>query len=121
LVDFGSLEVQAVYISGNVRRPFENYMQQRLLNQEIIWTEAKDADIAWSVYDLVLDEASNCYSLSHQETVYTLFKTALDRITTPLPGSLDTFMNLLQEKLDERLEDNLALTSLSLTDVLNEG
>jgi hypothetical protein len=26
LIDFGALEVQAVYISGNVRRPFEQYM-----------------------------------------------------------------------------------------------
>jgi hypothetical protein len=27
VTDFGALEVQAVYISGNVRRPFEHYMQ----------------------------------------------------------------------------------------------
>jgi hypothetical protein len=27
VVDFGALEVQAVYISGNVRRPFEHYRQ----------------------------------------------------------------------------------------------
>jgi hypothetical protein len=173
LIDFGSLEVQSVYISGNVRRPFQHYMQQRLLNQEILWTETKvrpdylsssrkrlvpqliykgsilkgwgkkqavalhktffdtlaplpvaeamDADIAWFIYDLALDEAANCYSLSHQETVYTLFKPALDKITTPSPGSLDIFVNLLQEKLDERLEDSHAPTALSLTDLLSEG
>jgi hypothetical protein len=173
LIDFGSLEVQAVYISGNVRRPFQFYMQQRLLNQEIVWTETKvrpdylsssrkrlvpqmiykgsivkgwgkkqgvvlhktffetlaplpfapaqDADIAWFVYDLALDEAGNGYTLFHQETVYTLFEPALDKITTPLPGSLDTFVNLLQEKLDEKLEDNHAPTAFSLTDVLSEG
>jgi len=28
LTDFGALEIQAVYISGNVRRPFEHYMQK---------------------------------------------------------------------------------------------
>jgi hypothetical protein len=27
LTDFGSLEVQAVYISGNVRRPFEHFLE----------------------------------------------------------------------------------------------
>ena len=27
VIDFGALEVQAVYISGNVRRPFEHYIQ----------------------------------------------------------------------------------------------
>jgi len=27
VVDFGAIEVQAVYISGNVRRPFEHYME----------------------------------------------------------------------------------------------
>jgi hypothetical protein len=26
VLDFGSLEIQAVYISGNVRRPFEQYL-----------------------------------------------------------------------------------------------
>jgi len=29
ITDFGSLEVQAVYISGNVREPFKEYMQTR--------------------------------------------------------------------------------------------
>ncbi|MFQ5571628.1 MAG: NotI family restriction endonuclease, partial [Rhodothermales bacterium] len=29
VIDFGSLEVQAVYISGNVRKPFEYYMEDR--------------------------------------------------------------------------------------------
>lgn len=27
VIDFGALEVQAVYISGNIRRPFEHYME----------------------------------------------------------------------------------------------
>lgn len=29
ITDFGALEVQAVYISGNVRRPFEHFMEHR--------------------------------------------------------------------------------------------
>jgi hypothetical protein len=34
LVDFGSLEVQAVYISGNVRNPFYQYMQDQTAPME---------------------------------------------------------------------------------------
>ena len=41
LIDFGSLEVQAVYISGNVRRPFQYYMEHGLRDQEIVWTETR--------------------------------------------------------------------------------
>jgi len=38
VVDFGSLEVQAVYISGNVRRPFEYYMADRVNRKDMNWT-----------------------------------------------------------------------------------
>ena len=34
---FGALEVQAVYISGNVRNPFEFYMQDPKTNQNMDW------------------------------------------------------------------------------------
>lgn len=37
ITDFGSLEVQAVYISGNVRRPFEAYMEDPEKNQSMEW------------------------------------------------------------------------------------
>ena len=36
--DFGSLEVQAVYISGNVRMPFEYYMDAPQERAEMDWT-----------------------------------------------------------------------------------
>ncbi len=36
LLDFGALEVQAVYISGNVREPFESFMEDRSPNFD--WT-----------------------------------------------------------------------------------
>lgn len=38
IVDFGSLEVQAVYISGNVRMPFEHYMKDPLKHWPMQWT-----------------------------------------------------------------------------------
>lgn len=39
ITDFGSLEVQAVYISGNVRQPFAKYMADRSVNKDMIWKE----------------------------------------------------------------------------------
>ncbi len=37
--DFGALEVQAVYISGNVRNPFEHYMGDPSIRFEMDWTQ----------------------------------------------------------------------------------
>ncbi len=41
IMDFGALEVQAVYISGNVRRPFECYMADRQGCGELKWTASR--------------------------------------------------------------------------------
>ncbi|MFI5057544.1 MAG: NotI family restriction endonuclease [Candidatus Acidiferrales bacterium] len=38
VIDFGTCEVQAVYISGNVRDPFEHYMGNRSRNAKMDWT-----------------------------------------------------------------------------------
>jgi Restriction endonuclease NotI len=38
VTDFGSCEVQAVYISGNVRAPFEYFMEDQLNRSEMDWT-----------------------------------------------------------------------------------
>ena len=38
ITDFGSVEVQAVYISGNVRAPFEYYMQNPAARLNMDWT-----------------------------------------------------------------------------------
>jgi hypothetical protein len=37
VIDFGSLEVQAVYISGNVRDPFAHYISNPLTNKDMDW------------------------------------------------------------------------------------
>ena len=41
VTDFGALEVQAVYISGNVRKPFEYYMQDPANRAEMNWKNRK--------------------------------------------------------------------------------
>lgn len=41
VVDFGALEVQAVYISGNMRRPFEYYMGDPTARADMDWRKEK--------------------------------------------------------------------------------
>lgn len=38
VTDFGALEVQAVYISGNIRRPFEYFMEDSLQRADMSWS-----------------------------------------------------------------------------------
>ncbi len=44
------------------------------------------------------------YHLMKVDEVFTEFEPALLSITTPLPGRMEDFITLLQEKLDEQLE-----------------
>ena len=67
--------------------------------------EQEDADIAWLVYDLQEDESSGTYRLRLSKTVYTKFENALDQITRSNPGDETIFLNRLQSKLDEKLEN----------------
>jgi hypothetical protein len=169
LVDFSSLEVQGVYISGNLRNPFEEYMKKptrdfewprgynypkpdylsssrkRLIPQMLYkggifqsWkkkqsvalqksffetlpslptTTKSKADIAWFLYDLEFDKEQNQNNLTLKEVAYTAFEPALQRITTPEPGTLADFINILQNRLDEHLDKNPP-DSPSLTDLI---
>lgn len=160
--DFGALEIQAVYISGNVRAPFEYFMKNPKARVSMDWSNEpnyprpdylsssrkrlapqllfkggilhswkkkiavvlsknffsslpklkrvskSDADIAWLIYDLELikekSQGPGEYSLKKVDEVFTGFEPALLSITNPLPGKIEDFMKLLQEKLDEQLE-----------------
>jgi hypothetical protein len=157
--DFGALEVQAVYISGNIRNPFEHFMEKPSARGSMDWSQEanyprpdylsssrkrlapqlifkggilnrwgkktavalnkgffatlpkleevarKDADIAWMIYDLKGPKGKGChYKLFRERTVYTQFGPALDQITKSRPGRVEEFLNLLQEKVDEKLE-----------------
>ena len=160
IYDFGAVEIQAVYISGNVRNPFEHYMEnpekrstldwsnkpnyprpdflsssrKRLIPQLLFkggilnnWKKKTavvidrafyntlpkmkevpktEAQMGWLIYDLVLTEEKGTkrYSLKKIDEKYTEFKTSLAAITTPIPGNMKDFMNILQDKLDDKLE-----------------
>ena len=158
--DFGALEIQAVYISGNVRDPFEHYMKNPKANAQMDWRDQPNfprpdylsssrkrlapqllfkggilhswqkktvvalnksffetlpplkkvsqskAEIAWFIYDLKLGKewGQDRYKLTKIDEVFTEFQPALISITTAIPGKVDDFIKLLQEKLDEQLE-----------------
>ena len=160
VLDFGALEIQAVYISGNVRDPFEYYIKDPKARARMDWSDQpnyprpdylsssrkrlapqllfkggilhswqkksavalnknffdtlprltqvskKKADIAWLIYDLesIKVNGQDRYKLTKIDEVFTEFESALLSITTPVPGKMDDFMKLLQERLDEQLE-----------------
>lgn len=41
ITDFGSLEIQAVYISGNIRRPFEHYLEDPKRRYDMDWSSRR--------------------------------------------------------------------------------
>jgi hypothetical protein len=159
--DFGALEVQGVYISGNVRDPFAFYMKDPAGRKNMNWrgklkypgpdylsssrkrlapqlifkggilnswgkksavvldqgffntlpklTEVpKDkAEIAWFIYDLELNKKTNRFVLVRKKTVYTKFLEALEKITRSDPGKMESFMSVIQKKLDKKLIDGV--------------
>lgn len=169
--DFGSLEVQAVYISGNIRNPFEYYLEKPKHRHNLDWSgkpnypkpdflsssrkrlipqvlykggilkswgkkqaialqtsffetlpdlpvvKKSESDLAWLLYDLDYRKATNRYTLVRKKTVYTEFNPAIEQIVTPQPGAIDDFIEILQQKLDEKLDGNPPDTS-ALNDII---
>jgi hypothetical protein len=160
IIEFGALEIQAVYISGNVREPFEYFMEDPVSHGQMNWTTKPNfprpdylsssrkrlapqllfkggilhswqkkiavalnksffntlpplktvakakAEIAWLIYDLEMtkNDGQERFKLVKIDEVFTEFVPALLSITTPVPGNIDDFVKLLQEKLDDQLE-----------------
>jgi hypothetical protein len=173
ILDFGSLEIQAVYISGNIRKPFETFIASPIANAHMDWTGKRNyphpdylsssrkrlapqliykggilhswakkqavavdraffntlphmdevhptnAEIAWFIYDLEHNEQENRFHLKKLKTVYTQFHIALNRITVAEPGDMNEFVEILQEKLDEKLESGFAPDAPTLFDALD--
>lgn len=160
VTDFGSCEVQAVYISGNVRAPFEYFMEDQTGRFDMDWSgqahyprpdylsssrkrlapqllfkggifhawgkkqavvihrgffnslprlnevDPTDADLAWLIYDMRHDAAQNVYRLTRGEVFYTKFEPAMLKLTTTEAGPVEDFVEKLQSKLDEKLDNN---------------
>jgi hypothetical protein len=144
VIDYGALEVQAVYISGNVGIPFAHYMEapeergsfdwrgqrnyprpdflsssrKRLAPQLIFkggilhsWKRkmavALDTTFFETLPTLEHSVEENRFVLRHQRTVYTLFETALLRITRSEAGEESLFLNQLQRELQRKLNEPL--------------
>jgi len=172
ILNFGALEVQAVYISGNIRKAFDYYMEAPASHADMDWTRQKNyprpdylsssrkrlapqliykggilhawdkkmaialnrgfyetlpelqevdreqADMAWLIYDLQHVAAQNRYQLVRYKTVYTQFGSALDKITRSEPGPMGDFIDYLQEKLDEKLDNGNPPDAPMLGDIL---
>jgi len=157
LTGYGSLEVQAVYISGTISTPFHHYMSDPAANREMDWrghenyprpdylsssrkrlapqliykggilhswqrkmavavdspffatlpamdvVDPEDAELAWLVYDLAYDKASERRHLALTQTVYTRFDSALEKITRSEAGNEQVFLDELQGRLDHTL------------------
>lgn len=171
ITDFGSIEVQAVYISGNVTNPFKFYMNDRENITNFDWTDKakfprpdylsssrkrlapqllykggilkswnikqavvlqdtfldtlpdlpvvdeKEADVAWFVYSM--HNNSSQYNLTCKDIIYTSFEDALNKITVPKAGDINNFINILQDKLNEKFDDP-SPDAPALGDIINQ-
>lgn len=66
--------------------------------------EKERADIAWLVYDLA-PSGHRGFELQKNRIVYTKFTEALDTFSRPKVGKIEKFLDLLQSKVDEKLEN----------------
>ena len=171
IADFGALEIQAVYISGNVRNPFRRYMTDPHAHRAMDWSQEDNpphpdylsssrkrlapqliykggilrvwnkklavalhrgffdtlpvlkevprsrAEIAWMVYDLALDRRQNQYRLKGFKTAYTTLEQSLNQITRSDAGDVSDFVEHLQNKLDEKLENPPDTRTLDLDEI----
>jgi hypothetical protein len=169
VVDFGAIEVQAVYISGNVRKVFNEYMKDPAANHAMEWPSKnypspdylsssrkrlapqlmfkggilhawgkkmavvvhrgffdqlpplrevgeRNADLAWLVYELRYNAASNRYNLRRSGIKYTKFENALSTIATPTVGKVGEFVAYLEERIRKgRISGTPAPSSLEPT------
>ena len=82
---------------------------------ELPQVSQQDAEIAWMLYDLEPQEEQ--LNLTLTGMIYTEYWAALNRISTPQVGKLEDFMEVLQRKLDNKLDsspDTLMITDLPL-------
>ena len=165
VLDFGAIEIQSVYISGNVRNPFATFMNDPESWESVDWSKLTDkhprpdylssfrkrlvpqllykgkilrdwgkkqaivvqksffetlpelpqvslnkAEIAWTIYDLERQE--DRFNLVLSDIIYTEYRAALDLISTPIAGKVESFVGVLQKKLKTKL-DNLTDIQMS--------
>jgi len=83
-------------------------------------TSPDKADIAWLIYNLAFESSQNRYKLTSDQAVYTAFTPALERITTTDAGPVEEFVEHLQQKLDEKLENGYPPDAPTLAEFIEE-
>ncbi len=78
----------------------------------------EQADLVWLVYDLDYDADHKTYVLALKEHIYTRFDPALDRITKPRVGPIESFVELLQSRLDAKLTGRSSPDISTLLDIV---
>ncbi len=71
---------------------------------ELKEVEKERADIAWLVYDLATFD-NRSFELKKNKIVYTKLTEALNTFSRPKVGKIEKFLDLLQLKVDEKLEN----------------
>jgi len=66
----------------------------------------QEAELAWLIYELTHDATQNIYKLRRGQIVYTKFEPAMLKLTTAEAGAVEHFIEHLQSKLDEKLDNN---------------
>lgn len=61
---------------------------------------------------------TNRYVLTRCKTVYTRFSDSLRQITVSKPGNVNEFIDVLQNKLDEKLDNLTPPNNLTLEELL---
>ena len=64
----------------------------------------QEGEIAWFLYDLILDTRCHIYQLQRNRAVYTRFDESLDKISRSESGHVEEFVTHIQSLLAARLQ-----------------
>ena len=70
---------------------------------ELPQVEQNQAEIAWNLYDL--ERQDDRFNLVLSDSIYTEYWAAINRISTSEAGKLEDFIEVLQQKLDNKLDN----------------
>jgi len=65
-----------------------------------------NAEIAWLIYDLKNDDENNVFTLKKINTKFTKFNHSLDILSHTEAGDVNKFLEVLQNKIDEKILQN---------------
>lgn len=70
---------------------------------ELPKVEQNQAEIAWNLYDL--ERQNEHFNLVLSDSIYTEYWAAINRISTPEAGKPEDFIEVLQQKLNNKIDN----------------